>query len=102
MTTILEIEDEGTIIVERPTGCESEPGSPTDLASEPAGWLAFGRYLRLTDLDGCPIRIDVISHIRGFEHCGSQSAEFITIGRELGESIGTRRACRTVDPMTRP
>lgn len=71
----------------KPIGCESQPGSPTDLASEPAGWLAFGRYLRWTDRDGCLVRVDVISHIRGVEHCEFQSAEFITIGSQIGDSI---------------
>lgn len=73
--------------VSQPEGCQTEPGSPIDLASEPAGWLAFGEYFRWTDTAGCPVRIDVISHNAGAEHCGWQAAEFITIGRPLGESV---------------
>jgi hypothetical protein len=67
--------------------CGSVPGSPADLAAEPSDWLAYGIYLRWSDADGCPVRIDVISHIRGAEHCDFESTEFITIGPRLGDSI---------------
>ncbi|MGH8946884.1 MAG: hypothetical protein ACRDVL_12150 [Acidimicrobiia bacterium] len=35
------------------------------------------------------MRIDVISHIRGAEHCNWQAAEFITIGNPLGASFAS-------------
>jgi hypothetical protein len=73
--------------VERPVGCPSDPGSPTDLASEPVTWLAFGSYLRWVDGQGCSVRIDVISHIRGDAACGYQGAELLTVGRPIGTSI---------------
>lgn len=86
-TTVIEIEGEGTVVVRQPRGCPSEDGSPTDLDSEPATWLAFGDYLRWTDTEGCLVRVDVISHIRGASHCEYQTAEYLTIGPRLGESI---------------
>ncbi len=86
-TTVIEIEGEGSVVVRQPRGCPSEEGSPTDLDSEPATWLAFGDYLRWTDTEGCLVRVDVISHIRGANHCEYQAAEYITIGPRLGESI---------------
>lgn len=85
----VEVEGEGPLVVTRPKGCGAEPGSPTDLSAEPAHWLAFGTYLRWTDTDGCPVRIDVISHIRGAGHCNWQAAEFITIGNPLGASFAS-------------
>ena len=86
-TTVIEIEGEGTVVVRQPRGCPSNTGSPTDLGSEPATWLAFGDYLRWTDSEGCLVRVDVISHIHGASHCEYQMAEYITIGPRLGESI---------------
>ncbi|MCP3987568.1 MAG: hypothetical protein GY926_21165 [bacterium] len=86
-TTVIEIEGEGTVVVRQPRGCPSEEGSPTDLDSEPATWLAYGNYLRWTDAEGCLVRVDVISHIRGADHCEYQTAEYLTIGPRLGESI---------------
>lgn len=86
-TTIVFDADDETLTVSRPVGCDAEPGSPTDLDSEPAQWLAFGDYKRWFDAEGCPVRIDVISNINGAEHCDLEDAEFITIGRPLGRSI---------------
>jgi hypothetical protein len=71
----------------QPQGCEAEPDSPIDIASEPAHWLNFGEYFRWFDGNGCPVRIDVISHTAGAEHCQWQAVEFITIGRPLGEAV---------------
>ncbi len=88
VTTLVTLDgEEAPIVVSQPVGCDSEPGSPIDLNAEPAEWLAFGRYLRWTDEAGCPVRVDVISHIHGAEHCEWGSAAFISIGRPLGESI---------------
>jgi hypothetical protein len=86
-TTIVFDLDDQTYTVTRPVGCDAEPGSPTDLDSEPAQWLAFGEYKRWFDTAGCPVRIDVISHINGATHCDLQEAEFITIGRPLGSGV---------------
>lgn len=87
VTTIVTFEGEPPIVVSRPEGCPAEPGSPIDLAAEPASWLAFGSYLRWTDTAGCPVRIDVISHIHGAEHCEWESASYISVGRPFGASI---------------
>ena len=65
---------------ERPSGCASPPGSPSDLSSEPAAWLLYNEFLRWTDADGCPVRVDVIAHYRGPEHCDWQAMEFVTVG----------------------
>ena len=67
--------------------CDSDPGSATDLSAEPKDWLDYGLYLRWTDSAGCLVRIDVISHHRGAEHCGWEAMQFITIGEPLGASI---------------
>ncbi len=86
-TTIVFDLDDQTYTVTRPVGCDAEPGSPSDLDSEPEQWLAFGEYKRWFDAAGCPVRIDVISNINGAAHCDLEDAEFITIGRPLGRSI---------------
>jgi len=86
-TTIVLVVDDQTITVTRPVGCVSEPGAPTDLDSEPSQWLAFGEYKRWSDSEGCPVRVDVVAHINGAEHCDVQDAEFITIGRPLGVGV---------------
>lgn len=88
-TTVIRVptEDQGIVTISRPIGCAAPAGSATDLDSEPPHWLVYGEYMRWYDGAGCPVRIDVISHIRGAEHCGWQAAEFITIGRPLGTSI---------------
>jgi len=67
--------------------CEADPGSATDLRAEPKDWLNYGLYLRWADNAGCMVRIDVISHHRGAEHCGWEAMQFITIGEPLGNSI---------------
>lgn len=67
--------------------CDSDPGSATDLSAEPKDWLDYGLYLRWTDSAGCFVRIDVISHHRGAEHCGWEAMQFMTIGDPLGASI---------------
>lgn len=95
----VDFEEEGTFTVTRPVGCDAQSGTPIDLNSEPARWLAFGDYLRWFDGDGCPVRVDVISYILGAEHCGWRQAEFITIGKPLGapvESLSSDRANRYV------
>lgn len=75
-----------TLAISEP-GCESPAGSPTSLADEPEHWLRFGSYDRWRDLDGCPVRIDVISSSVGQSHCDWESAHFVTIGDPLGTSI---------------
>jgi len=67
--------------------CDSPSGSPTDLASQPDDWLDYGTYLRWTDSEGCLVRIDVISHHHGAEHCGWEQSQYITIGKPLGRSM---------------
>ena len=88
-TITVTMEEEGPYTVTRPVGCDAEPGSPTDLDSEPAHWLVFGNYMRWEDGNGCPVRVDVIAHIRGAEHCEYEEAEFISLGPTLGESFST-------------
>ena len=83
----MNLDEEGTVEVSRPVGCDVESGTATDLKSEPARWLAFGEYLRWFDADSCPVRIDVISHNHGPEHCGWQDAEFIVIAKTLGTAV---------------
>jgi len=87
-TTFTITGDEGAITVSRPVGCTADPGSPTDLSSEPGEWLAFGTYMRWYDGE-CPVRVDVISHINGAEHCGWERAEFLTMATTLGEPVTT-------------
>ena len=65
------------------TGCFAEPGSPSDLLSEPTDWLLWGDYHRWFDSEGCPVRLDVIAHIHGSGHCDLEKAEFITLGLPL-------------------
>lgn len=72
---------------ERPQGCRSERGSPTDLDAEPAEWLLYGQYTRWSDTAGCPVRVDVISQYDGPEHCGWQGVDFLTVGRPIGTSF---------------
>ena len=83
--------EEGVLIVDQPRGCVATSEAPNDIAAEPAEWLAFGSYLRWSDIDGCPIRIDVVSHKFGPSHCNWQNVEFITISQTLGESITENR-----------
>ena len=63
----------------RPAACVSSEGAATDLNAEPAAALAFASYQRWYGVDGCPIRIDVIGHTAGPEHCGWELAEIITV-----------------------
>jgi hypothetical protein len=79
--------DDQTYTVEQPVGCAAQSGSPIDIESEPVQWLAFGTYERWFDADGCPVRIDVISHIYLAAHCDWQEAQSITIGKPLGASV---------------
>jgi len=78
--------------IERPEGCAAEPGSATDLASEPAAWLLYANYHRWSDVGGCEVRVDVISQTTGPEHCGWESATFITIGTSIGAPHSTSGA----------
>ena len=99
MTQITVELEEGTLTVTRPVGCNAESGAPIDLNSEPADRLAFVDYLRWFDADGCPVRVDVISHVLGAEHCGWRQAQFIIIGKPLGapvESLSLDRPNRYV------
>jgi hypothetical protein len=84
-TLTVQFEDQGPFVVTRPLGCDAESGSAVDLESEPAFWLAFGDYMRWVDIDGCPVRIDVIAHHHLAEHCGWGAAESITVGQTLDE-----------------
>lgn len=89
-TTIIEVELDdglGTVKVRRPIGCPAEPGTPTDMASEPAQWHVYGDYLRWYTIDECPVRVDVISHIPGAAHCGWEDVRYLSIGDPLGASI---------------
>lgn len=70
--------------------CETSDGSPVDLAAEPAEWLVWDSYIRWRDADDCPVRIDVVAHVRGSNRCGWRGAEFLTMGRPIGERIGKR------------
>jgi hypothetical protein len=79
----------------RPTGCESPPESPTDLSAEPAAWLLTNQFTRWTDTNGCPIRVDVISHYNGAEHCDWQQIEFVTIGTPPGTPFSNDRSSHT-------
>lgn len=72
--------------------CGSEAGAPTDLSVEPSHWLAYGTYQRWQDVEGCDVRIDVITHRLGSDHCGWEAVEFIVIGDPLGSSIGREQA----------
>ncbi len=85
----VEFEDQGPFTVTRPVGCEAAPESATDLDAEPEPWLAFGQYMRWFDSEDCPVRVDVIAHTHGAEHCGWEAAEFITLGATLGESFSS-------------
>lgn len=69
--------------------CGTVANSPSDLTAEPSSWLAYGEYRRWTDVDGCPVRIDVISQTVGPDHCGWETVTFLTIGDPIGSSIGT-------------
>ncbi len=91
VTSTVELEDGGSVDVVCLVGCRAATGGATDLEAEPALWLAHGTYHRWSEATGCPIRIDVISHIHGAEHCDWEETEFITIGDPLGASIGRER-----------
>lgn len=66
------------------TTCGLAPGSPTDLSVEPPEWFTYGEYHRWTDLDGCPVRVDVIAQTAGPDHCEWQSVTFLTVGDPVG------------------
>lgn len=87
-TTLFRVTDPvtGSTVV----SCETSDGSALDLAAEPSDWLIWDSYIRWADTDGCPLRLDVVAHVRGSERCGWQGAEFITMGRPIGEPIGKR------------
>ena len=85
---VVEIEGDEPQTVSRPAGCDAAPGSPADLAAEQPLWLLFNPgHLRWRDAAGCPVRIDVISHIHGSSHCGWETAEYLTVADPLGQSI---------------
>jgi hypothetical protein len=67
--------------------CSSPPGSATDLSAEPTAWLQYFTYLRWTDGADCVVRIDVISHHDGPEHCGWQDSQYIALGNPIGTSF---------------
>ena len=70
-----------------PAGCGGESDGPEDLTAEPALRRTAERY-RWRDQHGCPIRVDVIVHLRGDdEHCDMGSVEIIRVGTPLGTSI---------------
>lgn len=75
--------------IDRPEGCAAEPGSATDLSSEPAAWLLYTRYSRWTDAVGCEVRVDVISQSAGPAHCSWEAATFITVGTPIGAPYST-------------
>lgn len=86
-TTLIDVRnDDGEIVqVSRPVACPTEPGSAIDLDSEPAFWLVNGKYMRWETVAGCPVRVDVIAHLGGPDHCGWERAEFLTISDEVGK-----------------
>lgn len=57
-----------------------------------SSWLLYGDYLRWSDAGGCEVRVDVISQIMGPEHCGWESATFVTIGTPIGARHSTPEA----------
>lgn len=71
---------------ERPEGCPSDPGSTTDLRAEPPMYVRPGlpEWERWTDEAGCEIRLDVISMVAGPDHCGWETATFISTGTPIG------------------
>lgn len=87
-TTLFQVVDPitGATIV----SCETSDGSSLDLAAEPTDWPIWDSYIRWSDADGCPLRLDVVAHVRGSDRCGWQGAEFITMGRPIGGPIGKR------------
>jgi len=80
-------EEPETHVVRQPRGCDATPGEATHIPSEPATWLVNWTTHRWSNSEGCPIRLDVILHSPGSDHCDRQTVEFITIGATLGESI---------------
>lgn len=71
--------------IDLPEGCDSEPGSVTDVTAEPIWWLYQGDRLRWSDTNGCAIRVDIIEHYLG--PCGWEAAEFITTGNPIGTPL---------------
>lgn len=61
--------------------CHGSPGSPTDVANEPA-WRVATSIWRTEE--GCLVRVDVISDFQGPTHCGWESAHVIVTGRPVG------------------
>jgi hypothetical protein len=61
-------------------------GSFDDLELEPAQWLDEREYVRWQDVDGCPVRVDVVGHVYGDIACGWERVEFIAIGWPVGTS----------------
>jgi len=82
-----------------PDACDDRPGSPTDLALEPAVSPTSERY-RWRDERGCPVRVDVIGHALGDdEHCDQGSVEIISVGTPVGSQFKPGNARRFVwDP----
>jgi hypothetical protein len=78
-----------------PEGCGAEAGGSDDLASEPAEWLDDEEYIRWQDVDGCPIRVDVVAHVRGDEQCAWQDVDLLTVGVPLGASTAGNAERRT-------
>lgn len=78
-----------------PEGCGATAGARDDLAAEPAAWLEAAEYIRWQDVDGCPIRVDVVAHSRGSERCNWEDVDFLTIGVPIGASIDGAEEART-------
>lgn len=70
-----------------PSGCGARPGGVDDLTAEPTDWLQYGEYVRWSDRDRCPVRVDVVAHVRGPEHCGWAEVDFLTVGDPVGTPI---------------
>lgn len=64
--------------------CAAEPGSVTDVSSEP-DWRPYADYRDWTDAEGCLVRIDIVAERTGPEHCGWEDADVLIVGDPLGE-----------------
>jgi hypothetical protein len=68
--------------------CDGPPGSPTDVANEPAWRVGTGIW---RTEDGCLVRVDAISDFQGPEHCGWESAHVIVTGSPIGTLYTSQR-----------
>jgi len=76
--------DDGDAGVDAATGCAAEPGSVTDVETEP-DWRPYADYRPWTTPDGCLVRIDVLAERPGPDHCDWGDADVLIAGSPLGE-----------------